>query len=97
MTTVETKAKKITTGVGGDPKTQVIDSRQNSRLNPETPDLRSQRKREKQIIQSNLHSPLLERAKSQINFKVSGSPPNKEIENEKGQFPANRVSPKNRP
>ncbi|CAH1422118.1 unnamed protein product [Lactuca virosa] len=33
----------------------------------------------------------------QINFKVSGSPPKREIENEKGQFLANRVSPKNRP
>ncbi|KAL7584410.1 hypothetical protein Lser_V15G46311 [Lactuca serriola] len=97
VTAVETKAKKITTGTGGDPKTPVTHSRRNSRLNPETTELRSRRKREKRIIRSDLHSPLLERAKSRINFKVSGSPPKKEIETEKGRFPANRVSPKNKP
>ncbi|CAI9291653.1 unnamed protein product [Lactuca saligna] len=92
---VETEAKKITTGASGDPKTPMIDSRWNSRLNPETTELRSRRRREKQIIQSNLHSPLLEREKSHINFKISGSPPKKEIENEKANAKKKTMSPPN--
>ncbi|KVI01721.1 microtubule-binding protein TANGLED [Cynara cardunculus var. scolymus] len=89
---VETKTQNTT-----DPKTPVTNSRRNSRLNPETTELRARRKREKQIIRSDPHSPLLQRAKSRINFKVSGSPPKKEIEKENCRFMANRVSPKNKP
>ncbi|KAJ9552785.1 hypothetical protein OSB04_016830 [Centaurea solstitialis] len=93
---VETKKTSVTTG---DPKTPVTISRRNSRLNPETTELRARRKREKQIIRSDPHSsPILQRAKSRINFKVSGSPPKKEkVENENHRFIANRVSPKNKP
>ncbi|KAL4580567.1 hypothetical protein LXL04_016766 [Taraxacum kok-saghyz] len=99
VSAVETKARNITIVNGGDPITPVTGSRRKSRLNlnPEATELRVRRKREKQIIRSDPHSPLLERAKSRINFKVSGSPPKKEIETEKGRFSANKVSPKNRP
>lgn len=95
VTAVDTKPKKIS--ALNDPKTPVADSRRNSRLKPETTELNARRKREKQIIRSDPHSPLLQRAKSRINFKVSGSPPKKEIEKENCRFTANRVSPKNRP
>ncbi|XP_076937691.1 putative microtubule-binding protein TANGLED [Bidens hawaiensis] len=82
-----------------DPKTPVPASRQKSRLNPESTNLRARRKREKQIIRPEPHSPLLQRTKSRINFKVSGSPPKPETEKENHRlsFSANRVSPKNRP
>ncbi|KAK9076984.1 hypothetical protein SSX86_005319 [Deinandra increscens subsp. villosa] len=95
VTSVSTKPKKPT--ISGDPKTPVTHSRHNSRLNPETPELRSRRNREKQIIRSDQPSPLLQRAKSRINFKVSASPPKPETPKENSRFSANRVSPKNRP
>ncbi|KAD4179644.1 hypothetical protein E3N88_28235 [Mikania micrantha] len=93
VASIDTKPTKLT--VSGDPKTPVTETRRNSRLNPETTELRARRNREKQIIRSDQQSPLLQRAKSRINFKVSGSPT--KIEKENCRFPANRVSPKNRP
>ncbi|KAI3755010.1 hypothetical protein L1987_54803 [Smallanthus sonchifolius] len=95
VASVDTKAKKIT--IAGDPKTPVTESRRSSRLTLETTELRARRNREKQIIRSDQHSPLLQRAKSRINFKVSGSPAKLDTEKENCRFPANRVSPKNRP
>ncbi|XP_076897726.1 putative microtubule-binding protein TANGLED [Bidens hawaiensis] len=88
-----------TTTTATDPKTPVTASRQKSRINPEATNLRARRKREKQIIRPEPHSPLLQRTKSRINFKVSGSPPKPEAEKENRRlsFSANRVSPKNRP
>ncbi|XP_076923613.1 putative microtubule-binding protein TANGLED [Bidens hawaiensis] len=88
-----------TTTTTTDPKTPVTATRQKSRLNPEATNLRARRKREKQIIRPEPHSPLLQRTKSRINFKVSGSPPKQEAEKENRRlsFSANRVSPKNRP
>ncbi|KAL8222840.1 hypothetical protein R6Q57_020239 [Mikania cordata] len=93
VASIDTKPTKLT--ISGDPKTPVTETRRNSRLNPETTELRARRSREKQIIRSDQQSPLLQRAKSRINFKVSGSPT--KIEKENCRFPANRVSPKNRP
>ncbi|KAM0016358.1 putative microtubule-binding protein TANGLED1 [Helianthus debilis subsp. tardiflorus] len=87
----------VATATTTDPKTPVTDSRRKSRINPETTELRARRKREKQIIRAEPHSPLLQRTKSRINFKVSGSPPKPEPEKENRMFSANRVSPKNRP
>ncbi|GKA86915.1 hypothetical protein Tco_0808626 [Tanacetum coccineum] len=92
---VETKPVSITTL--DDPRTPLTDSRSHSRLKPETAELNVRRKREKQIIRSDQNSPLLQRAKSRINFKVTGSPPKKEAEKENCHFLANRVSPKHRP
>lgn len=95
VASVEPKPKSITTQT--DPKTPVTESRRKSRLNLETTELRARRIREKQIIRSDQHSPLLQRAKSRINFKVSGSPSKLETDKENNKFPANKVSPKNRP
>ncbi|PWA81908.1 hypothetical protein CTI12_AA166200 [Artemisia annua] len=92
---VETKPVSITTL--DDPRTPLTDSRRHSRLKPETAELNVRRKREKQIIRTDKNSPLLQRAKSRINFKVTGSPPKKETEKENCHFLANRVSPKHRP
>ncbi|XP_071736973.1 probable microtubule-binding protein TANGLED [Rutidosis leptorrhynchoides] len=93
---VDTKPKKVSSLT--DPKTPLTNYRQNSRLKPETTELNARRNREKRIIRSSdAHSPLLQRAKSRINFKVSGSPPKREIEKENCRFTANRVSPRNRP
>nr|XP_043629952.1 probable microtubule-binding protein TANGLED [Erigeron canadensis] len=92
---VDSKQKMMT--IAGDPKTPVTNTRRNSSLKPETSELNARRKREKQIIRSASQSPLLQRARSRINFKVSGSPPRKEFEKENCRFTANRVSPKHRP
>ncbi|TQE05098.1 hypothetical protein C1H46_009250 [Malus baccata] len=82
-----------------DPKTPMTQQRK-QRQNPENTELRARRKKEKhnksQSTRSESRSPILQRARSRINFKVS--PPHKrEMEKENNRYLANRVSPKNRP
>ncbi|XP_048432824.1 probable microtubule-binding protein TANGLED [Pyrus x bretschneideri] len=82
-----------------DPKTPMTQQRK-QRQNPENTELRARRKKEKhnksQSTRSESGSPILQRARSRINFKVS--PPHKrEMEKENNRYLANRVSPKNRP
>lgn len=94
---VASVAKKTTTE---DPKTPMTQQRK-QRPHPENTELRARRKKEKvNKSQSNRSDsgspPVLQRARSRINFKVS--PPNKrELEKENTRYLANRVSPKNRP
>ncbi|TQD79778.1 hypothetical protein C1H46_034641 [Malus baccata] len=82
-----------------DPKTPMTQQRK-QRQSPENTELRARRKKEKhnksQSTRSESGSPVLQRARSRINFKVS--PPHKrEMEKENNRYVANRVSPKNRP
>ncbi|XP_057960491.1 probable microtubule-binding protein TANGLED [Malania oleifera] len=84
-----------------DPKTPVTHYRK-QRPNPENTELRSRRRREKQMtlqsIRSEADPPSLVRARSRINFKPPPPPPKRrENEKENHVFPANRVSPKHRP
>ncbi|CAB4315603.1 unnamed protein product [Prunus armeniaca] len=100
-------AREIVAAVGSktkktaveDPKTPLTQQRKQRQL-PENTELRARRKKEKhnksQSFQSESGSPILQRARSRINFKVS--PPNKrEVLKENNRYLANRVSPKNRP
>ncbi|CAN6588815.1 unnamed protein product [Malus baccata var. baccata] len=100
-------AREIVAAVGNkpqkttseDPKTPMTQQRK-QRPNPENTELRARRKKEKhnksQSTRSESGSPILQRARSRINFKVS--PPHKrEMEKENNRYLANRVSPKNRP
>ncbi|XP_062004909.1 probable microtubule-binding protein TANGLED [Rosa rugosa] len=82
-----------------DPKTPMTQQRK-QRPPPENTELRARRKKEKhnksQSNRSESGSPVLQRARSRINFKVS-PPKKREIERENTRYLANRVSPKNRP
>lgn len=82
-----------------DPKTPMSQQRK-QRPPPENTELMARRKREKhnkaQLNRSESRSPVLQRARSRINFKVS-PPKKREIEKENTRYLANRVSPKNRP
>ncbi|KAM0992091.1 hypothetical protein ACFX13_010559 [Malus domestica] len=93
---VGNKTKKTTSE---DPKTPMTQQRK-QRQSPENTELRARRKKEKHnkppSTRSESGSPVLQRARSRINFKVS--PPHKrEMEKENNRYVANRVSPKNRP
>ncbi|TMX01961.1 hypothetical protein EJD97_023009 [Solanum chilense] len=96
-------ARDIVEAVGSkgsdDPKTPLI-QRQNQKPSPENSELRSRRKREKQVtlqtMRTESDTPSKRRAKSRINFKVSPVQ-QKECEKENCKYIANRVSPRNRP
>nr|XP_004231277.1 probable microtubule-binding protein TANGLED [Solanum lycopersicum] len=96
-------ARDIVEAVGpkgsDDPKTPLI-QRQNQKPSPENSELRSRRKREKQVtlqtMRTESDTPSKRRAKSRINFKVSPVQ-QKECEKENCKYIANRVSPRNRP
>ncbi|KAK6804973.1 hypothetical protein RDI58_002757 [Solanum bulbocastanum] len=96
-------ARDIVEAVGpkrsDDPKTPLT-QRQNQKPSPENSELRSRRKREKQVtlqtMRTESDTPSKRRAKSRINFKVSPVR-ERECENENCKYIANRVSPRNRP
>lgn len=92
---VGSKGKKT---VSDDPKTPLT-QRQNQKPSPENSELRSRRKREKQVtlqMRTESDTPSKRRAKSRINFKVSPVQ-QRECERENCKYIANRVSPRNRP
>ncbi|XP_055816730.1 probable microtubule-binding protein TANGLED [Solanum dulcamara] len=93
---VSSKGKKT---VSDDPKTPLT-QRQNQKPRPENSELRSRRKREKQVtlqtMRTDSDTPSKRRAKSRINFKVSPVQ-HRECEKENCKYIANRVSPRNRP
>ncbi|KAH0783012.1 hypothetical protein MTR67_005366 [Solanum verrucosum] len=96
-------ARDIVKAVGpkgsDDPKTPLT-QRQNQKPSPENSELRSRRKREKQVtlqtMRTESDTPSKRRAKSRINFKVSPVQ-QRECEKENCKYIANRVSPRNRP
>ncbi|XP_010277932.1 PREDICTED: probable microtubule-binding protein TANGLED [Nelumbo nucifera] len=83
-----------------DPKTPVTDRRNPQRSHPESMELRTRRKKEKQTalqsIRSEVNTPGPRRARSRINFKVSSPPSRREVGKENWHI-AHRLSPKNRP
>lgn len=83
-----------------DPKTPLT-QRQNQKPSPENSELRSRRKREKQVtlqtMRTESDTPSKRRVKSRINFKVSSPVQQRECEKENCKYIANRVSPRNRP
>ncbi|CAN4111117.1 unnamed protein product [Withania somnifera] len=83
-----------------DPKTPLT-QRQNQKPSPENSELRSRRKREKQVtlqtMRTESDTPSKRRLKSRINFKVSSPVQQRECEKENCKYIANRVSPRNRP
>lgn len=93
---VGSKGKKT---ASDDPKTPLT-QRQNQKPSPENSELRSRRKREKQVtlqtMRTESDTPSKQRAKSRINFKVSPVQ-QRECEKENCKYIANRVSPRNRP
>ncbi|KAJ8572888.1 hypothetical protein K7X08_009399 [Anisodus acutangulus] len=90
---VGSKWKKPASNAPKTPLTQ----RQNQKPSPENSELRSRRKREKQVTLQTMRSPSKQRAKSRINFKVSSPVQQRECEKENCKYIANRVSPRNRP
>ncbi|GAU42808.1 hypothetical protein TSUD_34520 [Trifolium subterraneum] len=80
-----------------DPKTP-MSQRSIKKVNLENTQLKTRRKKEKQTKLQNDGSPLLQRARSRITFKVS-PPKVKELDRENNKYLslANRVSPRNRP
>ncbi|XP_016478600.1 putative microtubule-binding protein TANGLED [Nicotiana tabacum] len=98
-------AREIVEAVGSkgtkpDPKTPLT-IRKNQKPSPENSELRSRRKREKQVTLQTMRSEFdtpskQQRAKSRINFKVSPVQ-KRECEKEDCKYIANRVSPRNRP
>ncbi|XP_059313147.1 microtubule-binding protein TANGLED isoform X2 [Lycium ferocissimum] len=94
---VEAVGSKGKTPASDDPKTPLT-LRQNQKPSPENSELRSRRKREKQVTMQTMRSPpSKQRAKSRINFKVSSPLQQRECEKENCKYIANRVSPRNRP
>ncbi|KAJ8529509.1 hypothetical protein K7X08_036344 [Anisodus acutangulus] len=93
---VEAVGSKGKKPASDDPKTPLT-QRQNQKPSPENSELRSRRKREKQVTLQTIRSPSKKRAKSRINFKVSSPVQQRECEKENCKYIANRVSPRNRP
>ena len=98
VASVASKTKKISLD---DPKTPVSQPRKQRLLHlEEDTELRAKRKKEKQnksrSTQQESHSPILRRARSRINFKIS-PPKKREIEKENNRYIANRVSPRHKP
>lgn len=96
---VEAVGSKGKKPASDDPKTPLIE-RQYQKPSPENSELRSRRKREKQVTMQTMrtesYTPTKQRAKSRINFKVS-TVQQRECEKENCKYIANRVSPRNRP
>ncbi|XP_009588180.1 microtubule-binding protein TANGLED [Nicotiana tomentosiformis] len=98
-------AREIVEAVGSkgtkpDPKTPLTHWK-NQKPSPENSELRSRRKREKQVTLQSMRSESdtpskQQRAKSRINFKVSPLQKS-ECEKEDCKYVANRISPRNRP
>ncbi|MCD7446609.1 hypothetical protein HAX54_010801 [Datura stramonium] len=96
---VEAVGSKGEKTASNDPKTPLT-QRQNQKPSPENSELRSRRKREKQVTlqtrRTESDTPSKQRAKSRINFKVSPVQ-QRECEKENCKYIANRVSPRNKP
>ncbi|XP_073026335.1 microtubule-binding protein TANGLED isoform X1 [Primulina eburnea] len=82
-----------------DPKTPITERRK-YRLNADDSKIHERRKKEKQAVLRTIRSqsniPLIQRARSRINFKVSPAE-KRECDKENSRYIANRVSPRNAP